>query len=188
MMHKFTKGQRIYSVIKRINAIIFSLLFIVLFSPLLLLLLLITLIDSRGHPIFKQERYGYLRSTFKIYKFTSMKDERVTGWGRFMRFTSLDELPQLFNILKGDMTFIGPRPLSIKEEDIDELRRNDENSPYNVKPGLTGYAQIHYKKSSSLETKAQYDSYYVEHFSFLLDLKILFLTIIKFIPISIHRK
>ena len=188
MMHKFTKREKIYSVIKRINAIFFSLLFIVLFSPLLILLLLVTLVDSHGHPIFKQERYGYLRSTFKIYKFTSMKDDKVTGWGRFMRFTSLDELPQLFNILKGDMTFIGPRPLSVKEVDIDELRKNDPYSPYSVKPGLTGYAQIHFKMSTSLETKAQYDSYYVEHFSFLLDLKILFITLIKLIPISIHRK
>lgn len=187
-MNKFSKAQKAYKVIKRINAMFFSLLFIVLFSPLLLLLLLITLVDSHGHPIFKQERYGYLRSTFRIYKFTSMKDEKVTGWGRFMRFTSLDELPQLFNILKGDMTFIGPRPLSVKEADIDELRKNDPYSPYFVKPGLTGYAQVHYKKSSSLETKAQYDSYYVEHFSLFLDLKILLLTVIKLIPINIHRK
>ena len=187
-MEEFKKSQNIYFVIKRINAIIFSLLFFILLIPVLFILFIVTLIDSKGHPIFSQERYGYKRKIFRIYKFTSMKEGKVTGWGKFIRFTSLDELPQLINILKGDMTLIGPRPLSILEKDIDELRKNDKYSPYKVKPGLTGYAQINFTKSSSLETKAQFDSYYVEHFSFFLDLKILFLTIIKIIPISIHRK
>ena len=187
-MNEFRKKHRLYLTIKRVNAIIFSILFILILSPILLILLLVTLIDSKGHPIFTQERYGIKRSTFNIYKFTSMRSGEITRWGKFIRFTSLDELPQLFNILKGDMTFIGPRPLSIKEKDIDTLRMSKEYSPYFVKPGLTGYAQIHFNFKESLEIKANYDSYYVEHFSIWLDIKILFITIFKLIPISIHRK
>ncbi len=187
-MINFSKSQKFYLVIKRINAILFSLIFIVVLSPVLILTFLITLIDSHGHPLFIQERYGYKRQIFKIIKFTSIKDNNSSAWGKFIRFTSIDELPQLFNILKGDMTLIGPRPLSILEEDIDEIRKNDKYSAYKVKPGLTGYAQINYKKSNSIDIKAQYDSYYVEHFSLWLDLKILFLTVIKIIPINIHRK
>ena len=85
------------------------------------------------------------------------------------------------------MSIVGPRPLWIEEKDIDELRKNDKYSPYNVKPGLTGYAQIKSVKSSSLEEKATYDSYYVEHFSFWLDIKIVLVTIFKLVPINIHK-
>ncbi|MCR4880279.1 MAG: sugar transferase [Bacilli bacterium] len=187
-MINFSKSQKFYLIIKRINAILFSLLFIVVLSPIFIISLIVTLFDSKGHPFFVQERYGYKRQIFKIYKFTSMKDNKTSAWGRFIRFTSIDELPQLVNILKGDMTLIGPRPLSILESDIDELRKSDVYSAYNVKPGLTGYAQINYKKSNSIEVKAHYDSYYIEHFSMWLDIKILFLTVVKIVPINIHRK
>lgn len=186
-MIKFNKRQCFYLVIKRINAILFSILFLILLLPILLIIFIITLIDTKGHPIFIQERYGYQRRIFKIYKFRSIRDDHITRWGKFMRYTSLDELLQLINILKGDMSIVGPRPLWIEEKDIDELRKNDKYSPYNVKPGLTGYAQINYVKSSSLEEKATYDSYYVEHFSFWLDIKIVLVTIFKLVPINIHK-
>lgn len=156
--------------------------------PLLLILFIITLFDSHGHPFFVQERYGYKHKIFKIYKFRSLREEKSSSWGRFMRYTSIDELPQLFNILKGDMVFIGPRPLSIKENDIDIARSSEEHSPYDVYPGLTGYAQIRFKYNDPISVKAKNDSYYVEHFSLFLDIKILILTIVKFIPIRIHKK
>ena len=173
------EAQKAYKVIKRINAIFFSLLFIVLFSPLLLLLLLITSVDSHGHPIFKQERYGYLRSTFRIYKFTSMKDEKVTGWGRFMRFTSLDELPQLINLVNGSMSLIGYRPSQKSEDELNTAREGF--NLYQIRPGISGWAQINGRDilASHPTLKAKYDGYYLVHFSLLMDIKIFFLSIFK---------
>lgn len=112
----------------------------------------------------------------------------MNKWDRFIRFTSIDELPQLINIIKGDMVFIGPRPLSIEEDDAHLLKLNAEPSPYNVKPGLTGYAQIHFIPSSSIIKKVDNDIFYVNNFSISLDIKIIFITIFKFLPISIHHK
>ena len=187
-MINFSKKEKLYLFIKRINAILFSILIMLILSPIFIICFIITLFDSKFHPIFFQERYGQYRKIFTIYKLTSMRNDIPTTWGRFIRFTSLDELPQLINILKGDMSIIGPRPLSVKEVTMDNLRSECAYSPYNVKPGLTGYAQINYKRDESLEVKAKYDSYYVEHFSLKLDLKILFLTVFKLVPISIHKK
>ena len=182
--------QKRYMKVKRVNSILCSLVWIPLSFPFFVLVFLINLVYTKGHPFFKQERVGYQGEIFTIYKFQTMKedDEHISLWGRFLRFTSLDELPQFINILLGKMTFIGPRPLSIKDKDMNELRKNSNPSPFSVRPGLTGYGQINFHKAYSNEEKVNNDIYYVEHFSLLLDLKILLITIFKLVPITIHNK
>lgn len=137
---------------------------------------------------FTQERIGKNEKPFKIYKFKSMTDEkdaagnllpdaeRITNVGRFVRSTSIDELPQLFNILKGDMSIIGPRPLPgiyLPYYTIEEAHRHE------VRPGITGWAQVNGRKNITWQHKLECDVYYVRHLSFMLDLKIFFLTIYK---------
>ena len=138
--------------------------------------------------IFSQERPGLNEKIFTIYKFrtmTDVKDEngdllpdgiRLTKFGKFLRSTSLDELPQLFNVLKGHMSFVGPRALL-----VDYLPRytDKQKRRHLVKPGITGWAQVNGRNAISWEQKFEYDLWYVEHQSFLLDIKIMFLTFIK---------
>ena len=182
-----TNKQKRYLKVKRINSLVAAFIYIPTTLPLFLLILLINTIAMKGHPFFVQERYGEHREIFKIYKFQSFsKDGHISLWGRFIRFTSLDELPQLYNIIKGDMNIIGPRPLSILEEDIDILRKEMIPSPYEVKPGLTGYAQIKFRPSLKAEEKANNDHFYISNFSLSLDIKILLITIFKVVPITIH--
>lgn len=137
---------------------------------------------------FKQDRLGIHEKPFKIIKFRSMKIDApqlgaedmtpeqqknlTTGWGEFMRKTSLDEIPQLFNILKGDMSFVGPRPCMAETEDLTAARESFVPCAYDVKPGLSGYAQIHLHREHDIEKKARDDSYYVAHISVWLDIKI----------------
>lgn len=178
-----------YNTFKRVNSFVGALFWLIVLSIFLIIIFLINIIDTKGHPFFKQERYGYQHKTFNIYKFRSMnKEGKSSLWGRFIRFTSIDELPQLINILKGDMVFIGPRPLSIKEGEINEVKEKSNPSPYIVRPGLSGYAQMHFDPKGSIEEKVNYDIYYVSNFSLSLDLKILFVTIFRFLPISIHHR
>jgi O-antigen biosynthesis protein WbqP len=193
-MYKFTLRQKIYLPFKRLIDILGSLLGIIVLSPLLLISWIITLC-AEGYPaIFKQKRPGKHEKPFTIYKFRSMKknapqlpaenvttEERadmVTGWGRFLRRSSIDELPQLFNILFGQMSFIGPRPglLADKEPELAIARRSYVPSAYEVKPGLSGYAQIYLRRNHDTNLRAQADSYYVQHLSFWLDAKIFFLS------------
>lgn len=164
---------------------LFGLLFL---SPILLILGIIGSIKMKGNPFFTQERPGKNEKIFKLIKFKSMtseKDEngnllpdekRLTAYGNFLRKTSLDELPELFNILKGDMALVGPRPLLVQYlgRYNEEQRRRHE-----VRPGLTGLAQINGRNAISWEKRFQYDVEYVEKISFLLDVNILFLTGIK---------
>lgn len=139
---------------------------------------------KQGSPVFlKQKRYGKDGKVFSIYKFRTMKNDApsmasndldegyVTRWGRLLRKTSVDELPQFLNILKGDMSFIGPRPLIIQEEKIHKLRQ--ENGVYKVRPGLTGWAQINGRDDVSVEEKVELDKYYVDNLSIGFDLKII---------------
>jgi len=185
----FKKRQKIYLVIKRIIDLAGSILGILILSPLLLIIAIITKISSKGPVLFKQERLGKDEKVFILLKFRSMKVDAVqigaesisieeqeammTKWGKFMRKTSLDEFPQLFNILTGKMSFIGPRPEMIgATDDLRKARQNMNPSPYSVKPGLGGYAQIYLRRNHDPIKKAEYDSYYVKHFSFWLDIKL----------------
>lgn len=177
-------------IIKRILDIIFSLLGIILCSWLLLLLAFIIKLTSKGPILFKQKRIGIHKTTFNILKFRTMRidtpkdmpthlltnpDQYITKIGKFMRKTSLDELPQLFNILVGEMSIIGPRPALWNQYDLIALR--DQYGANEIKPGLTGLAQISGRDELELEVKAKLDGEYVKHISFLFDMKLFFGTI-----------
>jgi len=161
---------------------------IILFSPIMMIVaILIYLWDGRPI-IFTQERPGYKEKIFKIYKFRTMtneKDEngkllpdekRLKGIGKIIRSLSLDELPQLFNVLKGDMSFIGPRPLLVEYL---PLYNKEQRKRHLVKPGITGLAQIKGRNAISWKKKFKYDVFYVNHLSFKLDLYIICQTILK---------
>ena len=178
----------IYKYIKRILDIISSLLAIILLSPLLLVLTIVGTVEMKGNPFFTQERPGKDEKIFKLVKFRTMtnakdKDgnllsdaDRLTKYGKFLRNTSLDELPELFNILKGDMSVIGPRPLLVQY-----LPRYNEyqHRRHEVKPGLSGWAQVNGRNAISWEDKFNYDVEYVDNYSMLMDIKILFMTILN---------
>lgn len=179
--------KRIYALIKRGIGFLMALCLLLLLWPLMLIVAVWIKIDSKGPAVFTQQRVGKNEKIFKIYKFRSMKTqthdengralsdyERMTPSGKLIRKLSLDELPQLFNILKGDMAFIGPRPLLVEYIP----RYNDfQRRRHEVLPGISGYAQVNGRNAISWEQKFEYDVYYVDHQSFLLDLKILFMTI-----------
>jgi len=152
----------------------FAAFFLIILSPLMLIIALLVLILDGSPIFFRQERPGYREKLFVIYKFRTMKDARVTRIGRFLRSTSLDELPELWNILKGQMSFVGPRPLLTKYLPLYNLSQRKRHA---VKPGLTGLAQINGRSSISWEKKFEFDVYYVENVSFILDLKIILKTI-----------
>lgn len=178
----------IYKYIKRILDIISSLLAIIILSPLLGMLTVIGAFEMKGNPFFTQERPGKDEKIFKLVKFRTMtnakdKDgnllsdaERLTKYGKFLRNTSLDELPELFNILKGDMSVIGPRPLLVKY-----LPRYNQHQHrrHEVKPGLSGWAQVNGRNAISWEDKFNYDVEYVDNYSIVMDIKILFMTILN---------
>lgn len=173
---------------KRFFDAVFSALAILFLLPLLFTVSLIVLIDDGCPVIFRQKRVGKNGKLFEIRKFRTMKKgtrnaptgklhesgECITRSGRFLRKTSLDELIQLFNILDGTMSFVGPRPLIPEEKEIDELRKN--YNVYRVRPGMTGWAQINGRDSVSDEEKALLDREYVENQSILFDIKILLKT------------
>lgn len=178
----------IYKYIKRILDIISSLLAIIILSPLLGMLTVIGAFEMKGNPFFTQERPGKDEKIFKLVKFRTMtnakdKDgnllsdaDRLTKYGKFLRNTSLDELPELFNILKGDMSVIGPRPLLVKY-----LPRYNEHQHrrHEVRPGLSGWAQVNGRNAISWEDKFNYDVEYVDNYSIVMDIKILFMTILN---------
>ena len=160
---------------------------LIIFSPVLLTLTIIGAIEMKGNPFFTQERPGWNEKIFKLIKFRSMnsaKDEngvllpdlqRITGYGRFLRNTSLDELPELINIIKGDMSIVGPRPLLVKYLD----RYNEEqHHRHDVRPGLTGYAQVHGRNSVNWEERFKMDLKYVRKITFRGDLKLIFETVL----------
>ncbi len=173
-------------VVKRFFDIVLSSVAIILSSPVLGVLYILVA-KKLGRPvIFRQERPGYKGKIFKLYKFRTMTDERdengnllpdekrLTSFGKKLRSTSLDELPEFFNILKGDMSFVGPRPLLVQYLPLynkEQARRHD------VLPGLTGWAQVNGRNAISWEEKFRLDVEYVDKVSFLFDLKIIFMTI-----------
>lgn len=173
---------------KRFFDIFLSLALIVLFAPLYLLTGLLILWKMGRPLLFSQKRPGYKGKIFTIYKFRTMTNEkdsngnllpdvqRLHGVGKFIRSTSLDELPQLFNVLKGEMSFVGPRPLLVEYL---ELYNGEQKKRHDVKPGITGWAQVNGRNAISWEQKFAYDVWYVVHRSFWLDMKILWLTFLK---------
>jgi len=188
-MHKFYNEY-----IKRIIDIIISLMVMLLLWPIMLLVMLAIVIESPGAPIFKQERIGRNGKTFKIYKFRSMcknaehtgmgvysdsTDERVTKVGKFIRKTSIDELPQFINIIKGEMSLIGPRPPLLYHPWKLEEYTTEEKRMFDVRPGITGWAQINGRRLVEWHERIKLNVYYVDHVSFLLDVKIFFLTFYK---------
>ena len=181
---------------KRAADIVISFISLLILSPLMLMLSLIILIADGTPVLYKQKRIGKDEKLFTIYKFRTMKngtrlaasgdlaesDEQIIPGGRLLRKLSLDELPQLFNILKGDMSLIGPRPLIPEETDIHELRK--QYGVYRVRPGLTGLAQINGRDRLSCEEKAELDREYVEHCGVAADAAILLKTVRKVLGMS----
>ncbi|ECP3048753.1 undecaprenyl phosphate N,N'-diacetylbacillosamine 1-phosphate transferase [Campylobacter jejuni] len=174
-------------VFKRIFDFILALVLLVLFSPVILITALLLKI-TQGSVIFTQNRPGLDEKIFKIYKFKTMSDERdekgellsdelrLKAFGKIVRSLSLDELLQLFNVLKGDMSFVGPRPLLVEYL---SLYNEEQKLRHKVLPGITGWAQVNGRNAISWQKKFELDVYYVKNISFLLDLKIIFLTALK---------
>ena len=178
----------IYKYIKRILDIISSLLAIIILSPLLAVTAVLVKTKLGSPVLFKQERPGKDDKIFTLMKFRTMTDERdengellpdevrLTKFGKFLRSTSIDELPELFNILKGDMSVIGPRPLL-----VEYIPRYNEHQHrrHEVRPGLSGWAQVNGRNSISWEEKFDLDVEYVDNYSFAMDVKILFMTVLN---------
>lgn len=176
------------NLIKPILDFILAFLLIIVFSPIILIVALLIKLKLGSPILFTQERPGLNGKIFRIYKFRTMSDERdskgdllsdelrLKGFGKFIRKSSLDELPQLFNVLKGEMSFVGPRPLLVEYL---ELYNQEQAKRHNVKPGITGWAQVNGRNAISWEEKFKLDVYYVEHISFMLDCKILYMTFFK---------
>lgn len=183
-----------YIAFKRGMDIVVSGIGLIIVSPIMLLTAILIKIDSPGKVLFMQERIGKDGKVFKIAKFRSMctgaehtgtgvysgkNDARVTRVGKFIRATSIDELPQLYNILKGDMSLIGPRPpLTYHPWTIDKYTE-EQMHMFDVRPGITGWAQIHGRKSVEWNKRIELNIWYVRHISFWLDLKIFFMTFLK---------
>lgn len=176
-----------YIKIKDLSDKIFSLILLIILSPLLLITALLIKIFDPGPIFFKQKRVGKNEKIFLIYKFRTMvvnadkigpvlttdNDPRITKLGKFLRHSSIDELPQLINVLIGEMSIIGPRP---EVPSIVETYNETQRQVFKVKPGITGWAQVHGRDSLSIEEKSVYDIEYVNKVSALLDLKIFFMT------------
>lgn len=190
--NKKSKKNSIYLVIKRVLDFVISLIGIIVLSPLLLILMIVIKIDSKGPVFFKQRRITKGKKEFKILKFRTMKidtpkdtpthllknaESYITRVGKILRKTSLDELPQIFNILSGKMSIVGPRPALYNQNDLIELR--DKYGANDILPGLTGLAQISGRDELEIEKKAKLDGEYVEKMSLFFDIKIFFKTIGK---------
>lgn len=170
-----------------------ALFLIILFSPIYIIVSLLIFFKMGSPILFRQQRPGYKEKIFGIYKFRTMTnekdkfgnllpdDKRLIGIGKFIRSTSLDELPQLFNVLKGEMSFVGPRPLL---EEYLPLYNEKQKRRHDIKPGITGWAQVNGRNAISWEQKFDYDVWYVDNQSFLLDIKILWLTFLKVVKRS----
>jgi len=165
--------------IKRLLDVTISLILIILLFPLLTILYIITKLNFKGKAIFKQKRIGLNEKPFNIYKYKTMDDKTksTTKISRYLRDSGLDELPQLINVLKGDMSLIGPRPFIVDDPlpiMYDELR-------HTVRPGITGYAQANGRRTNSHKEKLRLDNEYIKNLSFTLDLKIFFKSILDLI-------
>lgn len=176
------------SFLKRILDIVVSLIAIILLSPLFVLVTIFLAIANKGNPFFFQKRPGFKSKVFLLVKFRTMNnnkgadgqllsdEQRLTTVGKIVRKTSLDEIPQLLNVIKGDMSLIGPRPLLVSYL---PLYDNIQARRHEVRPGITGWAQVNGRNAISWNQKFEFDVWYVDNISFLLDLKIIFLTLRK---------
>jgi O-antigen biosynthesis protein WbqP len=175
---------------KRLLDVLLSSIGLIAFSPFLLTIAVAIKIESAGPVLFRQERVGRNKTLFRIYKYRTMRMDTprdipthqlqnpegyITGVGRFLRRTSLDELPQIINILKGEMAVIGPRPALWNQDDL--IAERDKYRANSVRPGLTGWAQINGRDELEIPEKAKFDGVYVQRMSFLFDLKCLIGTI-----------
>lgn len=173
---------------KRLIDLTLALIGFTVFTPVFLTITLILFISNRGKAFFTQQRPGKNGKLFYVVKFKTMNDQRdskgkplpdhqrLTIVGRFLRTTSLDEIPQLINVIKGDMSLVGPRPLLVKYL---PLYNETQSRRHEVRPGITGWAQINGRNAIKWEQKFEYDVWYVDHISFWLDLRILWRTIVK---------
>lgn len=177
-----------YKHVKRVIDVIFSLLMLILASPIMVIAAIAVMLESDGGAFFRQKRPGKNGEIFTVYKFRTMRIEtelngvilndmeRMTKIGTVLRRTSIDELPQLFNIIRGEMSFIGPRPLLVKYlqyYSVEQMRRHE------VTPGISGWAQVNGRNSITWEEKFQLDVWYVDHMSFILDVRIVLKTFIN---------
>ena len=188
-----------YKIVKRGIDVLLSFVGLVIMSPVIVIVAVLIKVESKGPIIFKQKRIGLSGKVFDIYKFRSMcegaeskgsgvysnkNDARVTKVGKIIRITSIDELPQFFNIIKGDMSLIGPRPvLTYHPWDYSEYT-SEQLKRFSVRPGVTGLAQINGRKELEWNRRIEYDVEYTEKLSFLFDVKIFFNTIIKVLTLS----
>lgn len=184
--------MKVYPSIKRIIDFILSLIGIIILLPIFLILAIIIKIDSKGPIFFKQKRVGKNKEYFYILKFRTMRidtpkdmpthmlenpDIFITKVGKFLRKTSLDELPQIINILKGEMSIIGPRPALWNQYDL--IAERDKYGANDIVPGLTGWAQVNGRDELPIDAKAKYDGEYVENMGLIFDIKIFFKTILS---------
>jgi len=182
------------TIFKRIFDLLISLIVFIFILPIFILIILIIKIDSKGPAFFMQKRIGKDKITFNILKFRSMRMDApkdspthllkdpnlyITKVGNFLRRSSLDELPQLINIIKGDMSIVGPRPALWNQYDL--IKERDKYNANNVRPGLTGLAQIKGRDELSIEIKSKYDGEYVKDITFINDIKIIVKTFLKVI-------
>ena len=189
-MTTFTFGQKFYmTCVKRPIGFLGALVALIILSPVFVVTMIVLYFANKGAGVFfTQERPGKNERIFRAIKFKTMTDERdaegkllpdadrLTPVGRFVRSTSIDELPQLFNILKGDMAFIGPRPLLVKYL---PLYSPEQHRRHEVTPGMSGWAQVNGRNNISWTKKFEYDVYYVDHIGPLMDLRVFFMTIKK---------
>jgi O-antigen biosynthesis protein WbqP len=190
-MYQLTKWQKIYRLIKRIFDFIFALMgMVVLAMPMLIIALITKLNNIHYRAFFTQRRVGKDEKTFQIYKFRTLKNVNAyisasqinykcysNKWEQFLRKSSLDEIPQLINILKGDMSLIGPRPLIPNEEAVHKMR--EQKGVYQIYPGLTGLAQVKGRNSLDISGKVNSDYEYLKNYGFIMDMKIIGLSIVK---------
>ena len=180
--------KKAYQIIKRIFDVIISAVGLIILSPLLLIIAILVRVKLGSPVFFRQERPGLNEKIFTLYKFRSMKndtdskgnllpdEDRLSGFGKILRASSLDELPELFNVLKGEMSLVGPRPLLVKYL---ELYSPEQHRRHEVMPGITGWAQVNGRNAVGWEDRFRMDVWYVDHWTPLLDLKILLLTVKK---------
>ena len=181
-----------YGLLKRFFDVVLSLVAIIVFSWLLIIIAIAIVVEDKGNILFKQKRIGKNKKEFYIYKFRTMKvstpkdvpthlldnpESYITKIGGFLRKTSLDELPQLFNILKGDMSIVGPRPALWNQFDLIALR--DENGSNSVRPGLTGWAQVNGRDELPIDIKAGFDGEYIRKMGIVFDIKIILMTVVS---------
>ena len=186
------KNKKIYATVKRIIDIVFSILGLIILAPVFLIISVVIKLESKGPVIFKQKRIGRYKKNFTIYKFRTMRNDApkdmpthmlknekgcITKVGNILRKTSLDELPQLVNILKGDMSIVGPRPALWNQDDL--IKERDKYNANDIRPGLTGWAQINGRDELEIQTKAKFDGEYIQKISLMFDIKIFFKTIIN---------